>query len=657
MVDLNGLVARAQRSELSLSQLFEAGDQLNNSGHIEAYIELFRTWITFNSEDQFLHLALYNYAAAICRSDLDSAILTLRYALKIKTDYYPIYINLANYLERRGRNDLALKVLQELDSVLVLIRSDTVEIKLTALNQIGRIFQAAGDFEGAELSFERSLAINEHQPLICMQWINLRQKQCKWPLLPDQLSQATKERRIRGLAPLSLAYFVDDPLFQLANAYRYNKEVVRWVLPGVYSNIYTLPQKSPNRLRIGYVSSDFRGHAVGYSMTEVVELHDRSKFEIFAYYCGSVRQTDETQGRIIGGVDHWLDIHDMDDQAVADRIRSDGIHIIVDLNGYTMDARTRVFSMQPAPIIVNWFGYPGTMGSPYHHYIIADEVIIPEDSKRFYSEKVLYLPCYQPNDRKRIVSDRVPSRDEYGIPKDAFVFCSFNGLQKLNLPTFNLWMRILREVPGSVLWLLGESISVNDRLIRLANEWGVNSERLVFARQVPNPVHLARYPLADLFLDSLPYGAHTTAADSMWMGLPLVTIAGGSFPARVCASLMRAAGIGELIAIDQDDYFNKAVSLARDLAMLQEYRKRLLINRGTSILFDTPLLMSHLENLYNDMWEDFMNGRLPQPDLSNLDVCGEIAVSIDRGKIGLINWEAYLEIYKNFSEIGALHLK
>ena len=645
MSDINGLLMRARNSELSLAQLFEFGDRLNISGDREGYVELFKTWITFNPADKFLHLALYNYAVAISSIDLDGAILVLRYAVKVKSDYYPIYINLANYLERRGRSDLALKVLEDLVTDLTSITPEAIGYKTTALNQMGRLHQVANDFEGAELLFEQSLAINEHQPPIVIQWIIMRQKQCKWPLFPSSLSQASKQARIRGIAPLSLAYYVDDPLFQLANAYRYNKEAVQWTAPSVFSGSHNVPRDPVKRLRIGYISSDFRGHAVGYSMTEVVELHDRSKFEIFGYYCGSVRQTDETQQRIIAGVDHWIDVSDMDDQLVADRIRKDGIHILVDLNGYTMDARTRVFSMRPAPINVNWFGYPGTMGSPYHDYIIADEFIIPEDSKRFYSEKVLYLPCYQPNDRKRVVSDQLPSRHQYGLPEDVFVFCSFNGVQKLNLSTFEMWMRILQESPGSVLWLLGDTAAANERLRLLASSLGVNSDRLVFAKQVPNPIHLARYPLADLFLDSMPYGAHTTAADSMWMGVPLVTVAGASFAARVCASLMRAAGIEELVATNQDEYFAKAVSLTRNRSLLQEYKNRLLQNRHSSILFDAPLLVSKLEQLYSNVWGDFKNGRQPKPDLSKNDLYGEIAIINDHEKNGLLNWKSHLSLY------------
>ena len=648
MPNINDLVTTARNSKIDINSLFAIGDQLNNAGDRVAYVELFKAWIIGNPDDKFLHLALYNYAVAISGEDIDAAILTLQYALKVKADYYPIYINLAAFLEKRGRNDLAFNILQELFVSCNSITAETIEYKLMAINQMGRIQQTANNYEDAELSFEQSLSINENQPLIIIQWLIMRQKQCKWPLFPQTLSKASKERRIRGIAPLTLAYYIDDPLFQLANAYRYNKEVARWTVLTPSSSTHNVPRDPPKRLRIGYVSSDFRAHAVGYSMTEVIELHDRSKFEIFGYYIGSVRQTDETQQRIKTGVDQWIDLFGMDDQSVADRIRKDGIHILVDLNGYTMDARTRVFSMLPAPINVNWFGYPGTMGSPHHHYIIADEFVIPEGYKRYYSEKVLYLPCYQPNDRKRVVSNELPSRDQYCLPKEGFVFCSFNGLQKLNLCTFKLWMRILQEVPGSVLWLLGDTAIVNERLLQLATTLGVSRDRIVFAKQVPNAVHLARYVLADLFLDSLPYGAHTTAADSMWMGVPLVTIAGAAFPARVCASLMRAAGIEELVATDQDDYLNKAVSLGRDPQLLQEYKDRLIKNRHSSVLFDTPRLVLNLENLYQQMWVDYVKGFQPKPDLGSLDVYGEVAFGVDHETNGLINWRAHLDSYSPF---------
>ncbi len=313
---------------------------------------------------------------------------------------------------------------------------------------------------------------------------------------------------------------------------------------------------------------------------------------------------------------------------------------MIDLNGYTKDARTRVFSLRPAPVAVNWFGYPGTMGTSYHHYIIADKHIIPEDLEIFYSEKVLRLPCYQPNDRKRPVGE-CPSRADENLPANAFVFCCLNGLQKLTREIFLGWMEILAAVKDSVLWLLGGSPETVARLRELAEQNGVSGARLIFAQKKPNPIHLARYTHADLFLDNFPYGAHTTAADALWMGVPVLTRRGQGFASRVCSSLVSAAGIGETICDDQDAYVAKAIELGRNPKALDKLRKKLKAGRGSCLLFNTPLLVEELEALYRGMWEDYKRGALPKPDLKNLDAYAEIGARLHAAGSALEGAELY----------------
>ena len=251
----------------------------------------------------------------------------------------------------------------------------------------------------------------------------------------------------------------------------------------------------------------------------------------------------------------------MSDEQAALQIARDGVDILVDLNGYTKFARTRLFSFRPAPVQVNWFGYPATMGTPYHHYIIADAAIIPEGDEIFYSEEVARLPCYQPNDRLREVAKTTPKRSDFGLPDDAFVYCSFNSTHKLTQRMFDSWLMILASTPGSVLWLLKATEDANARLRTYAAEHGLAPGRIVFAEKVTNPEHLARYPLADVFLDSFPYGAHTTCSDALWMGVPVLTLQGRSFAARVCASLLAAAGVPELAAANENEYRGKAIVL------------------------------------------------------------------------------------------------
>jgi predicted O-linked N-acetylglucosamine transferase (SPINDLY family) len=282
-----------------------------------------------------------------------------------------------------------------------------------------------------------------------------------------------------------------------------------------------IPPETPRsgRLRIGYVSSDLREHAVGFLTAEIFELHDRDAVEVFAYYTGP-NMTDATRARIEATVDHWTDISGLGDAEAARRIVHDEIDILVDVNGYTKDGRTKLFARRPAPIIVNWLGFPGTMGTPHHNYIVADDRVIPKEFEKYYTEKVLRLPCYQSNDRRRVVAEHRPSRAEAGLPEDAFVYCCFNGPQKITRSTFGRWMTILKGVPNSVLWLLSSNALTDERLRQLAAQHDVAPERLIFAPKLRNEYHLARYPLADLFLDSAPYGAHTTASDALWMGVP-----------------------------------------------------------------------------------------------------------------------------------------
>jgi predicted O-linked N-acetylglucosamine transferase (SPINDLY family) len=352
-------------------------------------------------------------------------------------------------------------------------------------------------------------------------------------------------------------------------------------------------------------------------------------------------------------VDHWTDLNGLDDDAAAAKIAADGVDILVDLNGYTKDARNKVFARRPAPVIVNWFGYPGTMGSPYHHYLIADPYIIPEADEIFYSEKVVRLSCYQPNDRKRVVSPQRPARADAGLPDDAFVFCCLNGMQKITDTAFQRWMTILREVPASVLWLLSGTDDANARLRARAQEAGVSPERIIFAEKKSNPDHLARYPLADLFLDTLPYGAHTTAADSLWMNVPILTLPGRSFASRVCASLVRAAGVGEMECATPEAYVARAIEFGRDRSKLTAIKQRLAAGRDTCLLFDTPRLVRDLENLYRGMWSDYVRGALPVPNLQNLDIYHEIGLGLDIETIETLPGDAYVALYQE--HLGKWH--
>jgi predicted O-linked N-acetylglucosamine transferase (SPINDLY family) len=357
------------------------------------------------------------------------------------------------------------------------------------------------------------------------------------------------------------------------------------------------------RLRLAYLSADFHAHATATLAAGLFEQHDRARFETYAVSFGPDDGSD-MRGRLIRAFDHFIDVRNEDDAAVAARLRALEIDIAVDLKGFTQGARTGILAQRVAPVQVSYLGYPGTMGAPYVDAIIADRVVIPAGQRAHFSEQVIELPdSYQINDATRAIADTPMSRADAGLPSRGLVFCCFNDTYKITPDVFDIWMRLLRDVDGSVLWLLAGNIYAPDNLRREATARGVAPQRLVFAPRLPSDEHLARQRLADLFLDTHPCNAHTTASDALWAGLPLVTCAGETFAARVAASLLHAVGLPELVTQSLADYEALALKLARDAALLASIRDKLAHNRRTAPLFDTRRTTRNLEAAYSQMWE------------------------------------------------------
>jgi predicted O-linked N-acetylglucosamine transferase (SPINDLY family) len=355
------------------------------------------------------------------------------------------------------------------------------------------------------------------------------------------------------------------------------------------------------RLRIAYLSADFHNHATAVLMAELFELHSRDAFEWWGISYGP-RKEGPMRARLEAAFDHFLEVSGRSDREVAEQLRALEIDIAVDLKGYTRHGRPGILAHRPAPLLVNYLGYPGSLGLPFVDVILADPVLIPPEHEPFYSETVVRLPhCYQPNDRGRAIAARVPERSELGLPERGFVFCCFNNTYKILPEIFTIWMRLLRAVEGSVLWLLAESDEASVNLRREAEARGVAGERVVFAPRAPLDQHLARHRQADLFLDTLPYGAHTTASDALWAGLPLLTCLGASFQGRVAASLLTTLGLPDLICPDLPTYEQRALDLAQDSDRLEALRRRLCELRATSPLFDTDRFRRDLENAYRRM--------------------------------------------------------
>ena len=453
----------------------------------------------------------------------------------------------------------------------------------------------------AEALFEKAYQIDPGYEFLLGNLLHSRALVCKWGQFNADIeiikSEVNKLHLIIG--PLeSLGCCLDEEtLLKVAKSFSSAEYPQRGILPplGKYSR--------KNKIRIGYYSADFRNHPVSHLIAGVLESHSKEKFEIYAFSYGP-HVVDAMHSRIKKSVDHFIDIRELSDQAVAEFSRELEIEIAVDLTGLTQFGRMGIFSYRAAPIQINYLGFPGTSGTDYMDYIIADPVVIPESSKQFYSEKVIYLPnSYQANDRNRAVSNRKFSRVELGLPESSFVFCCFNNNFKITPKTFDIWMRLLQRVPGAVLWLLEGNKFAAENLRAEAQNRGVDGTRLVFAKRVSPEDHLARQRAADLFLDTLPYNAHTTASDALWVGLPILTLLGVSFPGRVAASLLSAIGLPELVTYSEEDYENRAVELASSPEKLQTIKLKIEENRLSRPLFDTGLFTKSIEAIYAAMYQ------------------------------------------------------
>ena len=346
-------------------------------------------------------------------------------------------------------------------------------------------------------------------------------------------------------------------------------------------------------------------------MAGIFEEHDRERFEISAISCGPDDRS-EMRSRLEAAFERFEDVSHLADEEVVKLIRQLDIEVLVDLGGFTAGARPKILAHRAAPIQVNYLGFPGTMGASYIDYVLADRIVIPEGEQQHYAEKVIYLPhSYQATDAKRPLAPNVPTRSEVGLPDDAFVYCAFNRTSKIAPPLFDVWMRLLTKTAGSVLWLLDGGPTARDNLRREAVARGIAAERIAFAPHVPADEHLARHRLADLYLDTLPYNAHTAASDALWAGLPVLTCLGSAFAGRVAASLLNAVGLPELVTRSLDEYEGLALRIAHDSELRTALKSKLSAHRTTRPLFDTLEMTRHMEKAFNEMWRRHCGGEAP----------------------------------------------
>lgn len=551
---------------------------------------------------RFATEAWSNLSSALCGlHNYEAAETASRRAIEIDPKAPEAWINLAFALSGLKRHEAAAAACRQ--AIDIDPRAGEPWINLAfALRGLQRHAEAVE-------CFRKGMAIVPDAEYCLGALVHTRMHVCDWTALETELGTLMQkvERGNKAAEPFIVLGLTANPSIQRKAA----EIFVSDKFPE-NSELGPIPRRPrQERIRIGYYSADFRDHAVSYLMAEVFELHDRTRFELTGFAFGRHSQ-DEMRRRVGSAFDRFLDVGDKSDRQVAEISRAMNIDIAIDLGGFTEDHRTGIFAMRAAPIQVSYIGYLGTMGAPYIDYLLADQAIIPEKCQRYYSEKIAYLPSYQANDSKRRIAERAFTRQEAGLPNEGFVFCCFNKNYKITPETFDSWMRILKQVTDSVLFLYADNDACVANLRKEAERRGIDGNRLVFGKRLPPSDYLARYRVADLFLDTFPYNAGTTASDALWAGLPVLTCSGESFASRVAASLLNAIGLAELITYSRKDFETLAIELAAHPEKLARIKRQLEDNRLTTALFDTPLFTRNIEAAYAEMYERYQANLPPE---------------------------------------------
>jgi len=565
----------------------------------------------------------------------DQAIINFNQALKINPNYFEAYnnlgsvfINLQKFDEAMASYDQSLKIKPDNahayhGKAYILMKSLKLEEAVKNWNkaiEINSNFIAAHVERGHALvilnrldealeSYNNAYALNPDYKFLLGNLVHTKFKICSWESTIENLEKLKNKiiKSEKSTPPFPTLAFFDSLELQKISTEIWIKENF-----SKESSIKKIPKReSEKKIRIGYYSADYYEHATSYLMVKLIELHDKSKFEIFGFSFGP-NKDDKMGKRISKAFDQFIDVNLKTDKEVAQLSRDLKIDIAVDLKGFTQFSRFGIFVEKCAPIQVNYLGHPGTLASNCIDYIIADKVLIPEKNQKNYSEKIIYLPhCYQVNDSNKKISDKVFTRKELELPKDSFIFCCFNKNYKITPNVFDCWMKILKKVNGSVLWLFENNPITIKNLQQEANKREVGSDRLIFAKPMVLEKHLARHKIADLFLDTFPYTAHTTCSDALWAGLPVLTCSGESFASRVSASILNAIGLPELNTRTHKEYEDMAIELANNPIRLKEIKNKLEKNKLEKPLFNTKLFTKHIESAYTEMHKKYIKNEKP----------------------------------------------
>lgn len=543
--------------------------------------------------------ALFNKGNSLAKLErYEQALATYNSALALKPDLAEAWL---------GRGNVSTELGRYVDALAAYERALALNPHLAdAWLGRGTVLIKLERYRDGIAAYDRALTLKPDLDYVASLRLDAKLRICDWTDLHKEMDQLVAGVRERNLLcdPFPMLAIESSPADQLQSAR------LHMANQPTYPPLCDRKFYAHDRIRLAYLSADFRDHPVAQLAVGLFEQHDRSRFEVTGISFGS--DQSPTRARVKAAFERFIDVDHKSGQEIADFIKRSEIDIAVDLMGHTRHNRLNVFARRAAPIQVNYLGYPGTTGTDYVDYILGDSTVIPKEHFAFYAEKVIWLPdSYQVNDDRRSIAEQTPTRRQCGLPEAGFVFCCFNQNYKIMPEIFDIWMRLLREARGSVLWLLEGNSIASGNLRAEAQKRGVAPERLVFAPRANTADHLARQRLADLFLDTLPYNAHTTASDAVWAGLPVITCLGAAFPGRVAASVLKAAGLDELITTSLADYEALALKLARDPARLAALKDKIAINRGSCPLFDTKRFARNIEQAYTTMVDIQRRGEAP----------------------------------------------
>lgn len=569
------------QDQASLLACVEAAEEAVRSGQTDVAIAAYESWLGEHPGSALAWAAAFNQAGLLsAKGDLDAAEQRYRLAVSANPDHLESQLNLGLLLERRGDAESALGIWRALLQSAACKVEATRPLRQAALNHLGRLSEQMGRYDEAEQALGQSLLLSPDQAPVLHHWVHLRQRLCHWPVYPH-IPGWSQERMRESTSALALLGLSDRVAEQRAAA-------ERWISEKVDTKAQPLSKgrrQGHAKIRLGYLSSDLGLHAVGFLTVEMLERHDRSAFELYAF---TWREPDGSafEQRVLQAFDHVVDIRALSDAEAAEAIHARGIDVLIDLQGLTSGARPNILARRPAPVQLGYLGFPGPCSVPGVDYVLADRYVIPEPLASAYAEKPVYLPdCFQVSDTRRPVG--MPrSRREYGLPDHGVVFCAFNNTHKVTEQVFAAWMQILAGVPGSVLWLLADHPKCREYLTEAAMGHGIAADRLYFAERLAPPDYLARYTVADLFLDTFPFNGGTTVNDALFMGLPVLTRSGEAFASRMAGSLLSCLGLPELITLDLDAYVRKAIELGNDPQSLAAVRTLLHERKSQSSLFD-----------------------------------------------------------------------